>query len=354
MQIFKKINKENMEKPSKKIKNKKIKKKTKIGFKHKNKEKKLNEKQNKNYKKNEKIDEIVTEIPSVKEEGNQKEKKNILKKDMKGQPVFLEDTGEKIGIIFDTITDEDKNILGYKIKDQKSDSVLSFSLENFEETKKGFVFIPGWYTNSLKIIEKLEFKDKISPELTALLTDDATSNEELYEIFVKHDDEMVKYIDDARSLIEMLTSRLKVLEKERLGLKDDLMDLTEKRLIKDIDRKQFSEEVMNHRRKVNILDININKCKNLIKRLEKTSFGMLNKNDLINKTKKGYNIENNLTKNITDQDINIDKIKNYKENKKDLYEEKYYILKQKYDELEDEYKELKIAVDELVSEEGYI
>ncbi len=353
MQIFKKINKENMEKPSKKIKNKKIKKKTKIGFKHKNKDKKLNEKQNKNYKKNEEIDEIVAEITPVKEEEKQKKKTNILKKDMKGQPVFLEDTGEKIGIIFDTITDEEKNILGYKIKDQKSDSVLSFSLENFEETKKGFVFIPGWYTNSLKTIEKLEFKDKISPELTTLLTDDATSNEELYEIFVKHDDEMVKYIDDARSLIEMLTSRLNVLEKERLGLKDDLMDLTEKRLIKDIDRKQFSEEVMNHRKKVNILDININKCKNLIKRLEKTSFGMLNKNDLINKTKKEYNIENNLTDKITNQDINIDKIKNYKENKKDLYKEKYYNLKQKYDELEDEYKELKIAVDELVSEEGY-
>jgi len=353
MPLFKKRNKKKKEKPSK---NKKIKKKTKIGLRHKNNPKKntknIPKKEEENKVTKDVTDEVVAEITPIKKEEKEKDekkqfsskkKKNILKKDMKGQPVYLEDTGEQLGIIFDTLTDAQKNVVGYKIKDKKSDSVLSFPLDNFEETKRGFIFIPGWYTNALKIIEKLEFKDKISPDLTALLSDDAVSNEELYEIFVKHDDDMVKYIDDAKSLKGMLTNRLNVLEKQREALKDDLMDLTEKRLIKDIDRKEFSEDVMNHRRKVNILDINIKKCKDLIKRLENTSFGVLNKNNLTPESRNRYNMKNNLT----------EKISSYQNNEDSLFKKKYFSLKDKYDELEEDYRELKIAVDELVKKERY-
>lgn len=333
---------------------KKIKKKRKIGFRHKKEEKQPVEKQVEN-KDEEQDSEVIAEITPVYEEQIKKEKsdqkklfsskkeKKIIKRDMKGQPVFLEDTGEKLGIVFDTIIDEEKNIVGYKIKDEKSDTVLSFPLDNFEQAKEGLIFIPGWYTNALKIIEKLEFKDKISPELTALLSDDTVTNEELYDVFVKHDNDMVKYIDDAKSLKEMLNSRLNALEKQRAALKDDLMDLTEKRLIKDIDRKEFSEDVMKHRRKVNILDLNINKCKNLIKRLEQTSFGVLEKNDFITNNKTSFDIDKN----------RLERIEGYKSNESEPFKKKYYTLKEKYNDLEDEYRELKSAVDELIKKERY-
>jgi len=328
--------------------NKKIKKKTKIGFRQKKEETKPVEKQENFNFKEQKNDEIIAEItPSYKDKTeqkkifSQKKEKKIFKKDMKGQPVFLEDTGEKLGIVFDTIIDEEKNIVGYKIKDEKSDTVLSFPLDNFEIAKEGLIFIPGWYTNALKIIEKLEFKDKISPELTALLSDDTVTNEELYDIFVKHDNDMVKYIDDAKSLKDMLKSRLNALEKQRAALKNDLMDLTEKRLIKDIDRKEFSEDVMKHRRKVNILDLNINKCKNLIKRLDQTSFGVLGKNDFITNQKPILDIA----------DTHVEKIDDYKNSESEIFKKKYHLLKEKYNNLEDEYRELKSAVDELIKKE---
>jgi hypothetical protein len=161
---------------------------------------------------------------------------------------------------------------------------------------------------------------------------------------------MVGYIDDTKTLREILTSRLKILEKQRLALKDDLMDLTEKRLINDIDRRQFSEDVMQHRRKVNILDINISKCKDLLKRLENTSFGSLWKNNLPSDTMKAK-IENNLIDKILD--------KNWKEKNKEIltcqkevigknnYKEKYYTLKEQYEQLEENYQELKTAVNRL-------
>lgn len=279
----------------------------------------------------------------IEEKQQDDKKKTFIKKDMTGKSVFLEDTGEKLGTVFDMIYDGEKNLVGYKIKDIKSDAILSFQIDQFDEDKNGLIFLPSWYTKSLKNIEKLEFKDRISPELTALLTDDSVSNKELYEIFVKHDDEMANYIDEAIYLKEMLLNRLKVLEKQRLSLRDELIDLTEKRLIKDIDRKEFSENVMEHRRKVNILDVNINKCKELMQRLDKTSFGVLGKNQIIS--------ELETEEHLFDKDL-----ENIRENKKpifskddgDLYKNKYYTLKGQFEQLEGEYLELKSAVEKLM------
>ena len=322
------------------------------------KEKRRFRKKNKN--KTEAEPEVFEETPEIANEEEKKpfstkKKKPLLTKDLKNKPVYLEDTGEKLGIVFDTILDKDKKIVGYKIKDGKSDSILSFPIDQFDLTSEGLIFIPGWYTNALKIIEKLEFKDRVSPELTALLSDDTVTNEELYDIFVKHDDDMVSYIDDAKSLRGMIDSRLKVLEKQRIALKDDLMDLTEKRLIKDIDRKEFSEDVTKHRNKVNVLDLNINKCKDLIKRLDNTSFGVLGKNELekdLKITEPQYPPK--LEKNLYEKILNREKEqtttnKNTETKINDEYKDKYMQIKTQYEQLEEEYQELKNAVDKILS-----
>ena len=330
-------------------------KKIHIGFKSKKKEKTTKVDKVKEEKVEEPLEELVLgEVEAVTEQKEEKEtpskkKKTLLMKDLKGKPVFLEDTGEKLGIVFDTIIDKDKNITGYKIKDEKSDTILTFSIDQFHYSKDGLIFVPSWYTNALKIIEKLEFKDKISPELTALISEDDVSNEELYDIFVKYDDDMVHYIDDAKSLREMLDSRLKVLEKQRLAMKNNLMDLTEKRLIKDIDRRQFSEDVMEHRRKVNILDLNIKKCKDLIERLNKTSFGVLGKSNLIHVTEDSK-IERNLYEKVLTKQ-KMPEIREMSTMADDIYKEKYLNLKAQYDRLEEDYQELKMAVDKLFTKE---
>lgn len=326
-----------------------IKKKTKVGF-------RLKEKKPKEETTSEETlpSELEEEILSEQDEEKKpftSIKKQIIKKDMKDKPVYLEDTGEKLGTVFDSIYDKDDNLIGYKIKDYKSDAVLSFPSEQFDTNKDGLIFIPGWYTNSVKKIEKLEFKDKVSPDLTALLSDDAIANEELYEIFVKHDDEMADYIENAISLKEMINNRLRLLEKQRLSTKNDLMDLTERRLIKDIDRREFSEEILRHRRKVNILDINIKKCKDLLKRLENTSFGVLGKINIEHNwhikqenqlEKKQYTNNLEETNLINRQNLN---------GEMDSYKNKYFELKEEYVQLDDDFKELKIAVDKLLNKE---
>ena len=352
----KKTKKENKKQITEEKKEPVTKTKKKIGFRHKKDKVKTKEDKIQEKKTEEAIEDIISDdVPEVEpkkdEKTPSKKKKPLLAKDLKGKPVFLEDTGEKLGVVFDTIYDKDKKITGYKIKDEKSDTILSFTIDQFDYGKDGLIFVPSWYTNALKTIEKLEFKDKISPELTALLTEDDVSNEELYDIFVKYDDDMVHYIDDSKSLRDMLVSRLKVLEKQRLAMKNDLMDLTEKRLIKDIDRRQFSEDVMEHRRKVNILDLNISKCKDLVKRLDKTSFGVLGKSNIIHVTKDSK-VERNLYEKVLSKEEPLT-IRENETMRDDPYKEKYLTLKAQYEQLEEDYQELKVAVDKLFAKEEF-
>lgn len=270
-------------------------------------------------------------------------RKVFSQRDMKGKLIYLEDTGEQLGTIFDAMYDSDKNLIGYKIKDSKSETVLSFPLEQFDEDKNGLIFIPSWYTKGMKTIEKFEFNDRITPELTWLIKDNMVSTEELYSIFVKHDDKIANHIKEAVALRELLNSRLKILEKERLILKENLMDLTEKRLIKDIDRRQFSEIVMDHRRKVNIVDINIKKCKELLDRLQHTSFGLLSQSIASTVETEEHREPHDAAENWRKEHMPSDYTR------EDPYKEKYLELKDRYEKLQEGYNELKIAVEKLLN-----
>lgn len=341
----------------------------KIGFRHKEKKEKQKKLSKKQQRKKETFETVVEEseveeefAPEIyseemhdirKEDASKPKKKKVLiKKDMKGKPVFLEDTGERLGTVFDTIYDVENHLVSYKIKDNKSDSILSFPPEQFDLDRDGLIFVPSWYLKAVKVIEKLEFKDRISPELTALLTDDTVSNNEVYNIFIKHDDEMAYYIEDAISLKGILKSRLDVLEKKRYSLKDDLMDLTEKRLIKDVDRREFSEEVMRHRRKVNILDVNINKCKDLMKRLDDTSFGILGKDNMVTDNKFEKPVERKREQVEGKQNYFREKTKVSLADEIDVsYKEKYNTLKEEFDQLGNDYRELKAAAEKLIQKD---
>lgn len=121
------------------------------------------------------------------------------------------------------------------------------------------------------------------------------------------------------------------------------MDLTEKRMINDIDRRDFSEMVMEHRRKVNVLDINIKKCKDLLERLQRTSFGMLSEHTKKNIDYIPQQIHEELeipTPSITN--------KNKDHQIEELYREKYFSLKEQYDTLQEGYNDLKVAVEKLL------
>lgn len=296
-------------------------------------------------------EEESAKLEEKKEWSTSKKRRTIIPKDMKGKPVYLEDTGEKLGTVFDMIYDENKDLIGYKIKDNKSDAVLSFPIDQFDEDKSGLIFVPSWYTKAVKTLEKLEFKERVSPELTTLLTDDAISNEELYNIFVKHDDQMAKYIEEAVTLKELINQRLGALEKQRLSLKDNLMSLTEKRLIKDIDRRHFSDDVMAHRRKANVLDVNIKKCKKLLHRLDNTSFGRLGKYIISDIGIEESSQYRKTFENFKEENSEKNSELMFEDGVEDSYKQKYYETKERFEQLEEDYDELKTAVGRMIAKD---
>jgi len=284
------------------------------------------------------------DLSKIKDRGKQREniknKKKISLNDSKGKTVFLQDTGEKLGTVFDMIYDNDKNIIGYKIKDHKTESVLSFPLNQFEESKEGLIYVQSWYLHATKAIEELEFKERVSPELTTLLTKNDISNDELFNIFLKHDDQMANYIEKAISLKERLNKGLMILEEKRHEIKDSLLDLTEEKLIKDDKKKRFSEDFMTHRRKVNILNVNIKKCRGLIDRIDNTSFGKLGES-LTFRPGQNPKAPDLYSLNETGCHNKTDEIKN-------PYKQKYINMKVRFEQLEEDYNDLKSTVERLI------
>jgi transposase len=102
-------------------------------------------------------------------------------------------------------------------------------------------------------------------------------NEELYDLLLRRDDEFSNELEDAMLLKEVFVSQIKLLEERRFDLTEKANTLVTKRLIEDVDRKQFSEHVQELRRKVKIFDLNIQKCNELLQRLNQTSVGTITK-----------------------------------------------------------------------------
>ena len=271
---------------------------------------------------------------------NTKTREKITLNSSKGRPVFLEDTGEKLGTVFDIICDNEKKLIGYKIKDYKTESVLSFPLDQFQESKEGFIYVQSWYLHASKTIQELEFKERVSPELTTLLTKNDVSNDELFNIFLKHDAQMANYIEKAISLKERLNKGLIILEKKRHELKDSLLDLTEEKLIKQDNKKEFSEDFITNRRKVKILNVNIKKCRDLIDRINNTSFGKLGESLTFRPGQNPKSTDKN-SLNETGDNITIDEIKN-------PFKQKYINMKVRFEQLEEDYNDLKSTVEKLI------
>lgn len=189
-----------------------------------------------------------------------------------GKPVYFEDTGEKIGIVASVITNDMNKPVGYEIKDVKSDTTVHFPVESFRQGDGGLIFTPLWYSQAKEIVNELEFREKTLPELKDILLAGAVSREKIYGIVTKTHPEIRKIIDEGIMLRASMIARLNDLELERIEIRKNLTGLSEKRLLKEIGRRDFAREVLEARRKVRIIETNIKRCKELALRLDRLPF----------------------------------------------------------------------------------
>ena len=190
--------------------------------------------------------------------------------DYTGRLAYFEDTGEEMGVVRKTIRDSNGNVAGYEIEDVKSGKVIQMSKNSFESTDRGLVFVPLWHSEAKEFIEEMELKSKM-PELSDILSGGELSRAETGEVLKAHP-EMEEYVKNAESLMESLRKRLGEFEEKRMEVRKKLMLLSEKRLLGEIDRREFAREIEDARRNARILEINIHRCRELIIRLENTPF----------------------------------------------------------------------------------
>lgn len=191
-------------------------------------------------------------------------------KDAIGKSVYFEDSGEEMGIVRKILRNSNGDVIGYEIEETKTGKVVQFPSTSFENTERGLIFIPMWYSEAKEFIEEIELKIKI-PELQDILRVGRLSNKELSSI-VASNPEMRKYIEGAFSLRKSIEKRMREIELERLEVRNHLMSISEKRLLNEIGRREFAKEVIEGRRKSRILEMNLKRCKELLIRFDSIPF----------------------------------------------------------------------------------
>jgi PAS domain S-box-containing protein len=196
----------------------------------------------------------------------------FLQRSSHGKTVFFEDTGEKIGMIQNVLTDDNKNPVGYEIKEEGSDATFQFPVENFRQTEQGLVFTPMWFSQANQLVKELEFRWKSLPELEDILLAGAVSKDKIYGILTRTHPELRKIFDQGILMRKTLLDRLEDLHIEYVSIRKNMTRVSEKRLLKQISRRDFAQEIIEARRQARILEINIKRCKTLIQRLDALPF----------------------------------------------------------------------------------
>ena len=220
----------------------------------------------------------IYKIKNVKKALTTEERLRITPKTKKpsiiGKPVLLKNTNGTIGFVIKAEYDSNKKPVGYKFKHKITNQTFTLPKELFEEIDNKIVINADKFDNENEILAKLEFKDQVTPELKILLTENLIPDEEIIELFVMYDKEMVNLLQDAIKLRKLIENRLTLLKKQRIILEDQLRAFESKNTE---NREYKSNEI---KEEIKTIDINLNKCKQLIKRLDKTSFGILNRKNL--------------------------------------------------------------------------
>ncbi|MCD6513222.1 MAG: PAS domain S-box protein [Thermoplasmata archaeon] len=187
---------------------------------------------------------------------------------LEGMPVYFEDTGERVGVVKRIIRNEAGVVVGYEIDSDGEE--LYFPSDAFEKTKRGLIMTPLWYSEGIKLVKELELKAK-NPDIHEMLVY-GEEREKIYENVLEKYPGIRKYIEEVLLLKESLIERLNDLELKRVNLRKEMVDLSGKRLLKEIGRKEFSEKIIEARREMNIVEIGIKRCRELLLRIDAIPF----------------------------------------------------------------------------------
>jgi hypothetical protein len=194
-----------------------------------------------------------------------------------GKSVFLNTDDEKLGDIIEIIRDQNNQIIGYKVKEDKSKKELHLFAEHCSQQKNNYIYTPDCFTIPSKVMKGFEVCDKINPDIILLLKDNVVSKDEWEKIYIQQDDELRKNINHPYALDKTIQGSLHILKKQHILIEDKLKELQRKKGKNVISQKQYLQMARPYHQMLEDINQNIKKYQNLTKRLKHTSSRKHNK-----------------------------------------------------------------------------
>ncbi|MEM4293709.1 MAG: PRC-barrel domain-containing protein [Thermoplasmata archaeon] len=183
-----------------------------------------------------------------------------------GLPVYLEDNGEVLGVVSDIVESRDGKILSYVVENEVSS--FQIPVENVLVTKRGLIFIPSWYSEAERFIKTLEIQESLMPEVFVLLAEENVPKEQIKGILERASPETKRILHEALQLLEATNKKLAAFKKESAKLYTMISEMTEKRVLGVIDRREFASNILELKRKAQILEASMKRANEIIARLE--------------------------------------------------------------------------------------
>lgn len=190
--------------------------------------------------------------------------------DVQGAAVYYEDTGDLMGTVTEVIRNANGEVSGYRVRHDETGMVTSLSSEALQRTKRGLLFVPVWYSEALSLVKELEYASR-HPGLRDVVAGAALTDNEMHDVATS-DSELQHKIAHAQQVRRSLGQQLQQLEGKRREVREHLMELSERRLLQDISRRRFAEAIMDARRRAHILDLNMERCSDLLVRFDNIPF----------------------------------------------------------------------------------
>ncbi|MCX8173995.1 MAG: PRC-barrel domain-containing protein [Thermoplasmata archaeon] len=191
------------------------------------------------------------------------------KRKVVGLPVYLEENGEVLGMVSDIVESKDGKILSYVLENEVSS--FQIPVDNVLVTKRGLIFIPSWYADADRFIKTLEIQEALMPEVFILLAEENVPKEQIKGILDKATPETKRVIQEGLQLLEATSRKLAGFKKESAKIYSMISEMTEKRVLGVIDRREFASNILELKRKAQILEASMKKANEILSRLESSA-----------------------------------------------------------------------------------
>jgi PKD repeat protein len=188
-----------------------------------------------------------------------------------GKSVFLGTDDEKLGDIIEIIRSQHNQIIGYKVKENKSKKELNVFAEHCNQQKNNYSYMPDNVTIPSKVMKRFEVCDTINPDIISLLKDNIVSKDKWEKIYVVQRDELKKNINHRSAVNKTVQNNLLVLKKQQTLLEDKMKELKRKKEKNMINQKQYQQMVRPYQQMLEDIRQNIHKYETITKRHKHTS-----------------------------------------------------------------------------------